>query len=529
MSVSIAHITHEFRNVELNAARSVTAPVNKKAKNILTPHDESLQLIRDHMYISDITITGKFYKDAFDKVTWDVILPNLQMYNLLFNDTKGDYHIFKITPFKSANENTINHDFFTICYPRPNEKTNKKVYYKIYLKLNSLTAQNFSLHTINKGTGRNIIQIFSVPTTAAAGARGARKSTNHKPKNGKAAAVGRGGAGGASGSGAGPSNPPTEVIDLVSDDSDEEEIAPLPTTLNTDIATVLKTPTTRDDFNNEKDKQTFDTTGMQIIEIFGTDLKDTNCSVCRENISFEDDGENGKPVKFPQVRNRNNALECGHVFHSRCISGALIQPVPPTQFHAGNPYCSLICPMCRHIFGIRFGNMPANGTMTVKLFQNGLLKDSPEVKLALSNLSNVTLVDNPIWNDAKLAIRDVATNQISFPNEPTFVITFEFPDGQYLVNQINTSYTGNSRTVYLPGSRTGADIVDKVQIAWFRRILFTIGYSQTNHVNHTVIWSGIHFKTSLIPHAHHGYPDPAHLWNIRQELQNAGVDCGIGI
>ena len=75
---------------------------------------------------------------------------------------------------------------------------------------------------------------------------------------------------------------------------------------------------------------------------------------------------------------------------------------------------------------------------------------------------------------------------------------------------------------------TGNPLPDQVlrllQVAWERKLTFTIGTSVTTGATDTVVWNEIHHKTeSSSNHSGHGYPDPNYLDNVLMELSLQGV------
>lgn len=61
-----------------------------------------------------------------------------------------------------------------------------------------------------------------------------------------------------------------------------------------------------------------------------------------------------------------------------------------------------------------------------------------------------------------------------------------------------------------------------LRIAWDRRLVFTIGTSLTTGRANSVVWAGIHHKTSTSA-GPYGYPDPTYLDRVRSELSQRGV------
>ena len=64
-----------------------------------------------------------------------------------------------------------------------------------------------------------------------------------------------------------------------------------------------------------------------------------------------------------------------------------------------------------------------------------------------------------------------------------------------------------------------------LKIAFDRKLTFTIGTSVTTGVQNTVIWNGIHHKSSLSGGAvNYGYPDPTYFNRVCEELASKGVN-----
>lgn len=64
-----------------------------------------------------------------------------------------------------------------------------------------------------------------------------------------------------------------------------------------------------------------------------------------------------------------------------------------------------------------------------------------------------------------------------------------------------------------------------LQVAWKRRLTFTIGTSVTTGSADTVVWNEIHHKTEAHGNSSgHGYPDNNYLDNALAELAAQGVE-----
>ena len=194
------------------------------------------------------------------------------------------------------------------------------------------------------------------------------------------------------------------------------------------------------------------------------------CSICQCEF-YEEEIEkyekNPKNIAFLSDIAFNVILldKCSdHFFHIECI-GNLI----------GNK-SSFKCPICLKIFGILEGDMP-----------NGTFK-------------------------AKVSNHEKCTGY----NCGTIVIHYNFPNGP--------GYTGTNRTSYLPNNQEGREILAMLKVAFDRKLTFTVGTSVTTGRKNTVVWNGIHHKTSLFggPTAF-GYPDPTYFNRVKQELAAKGV------
>ena len=80
-------------------------------------------------------------------------------------------------------------------------------------------------------------------------------------------------------------------------------------------------------------------------------------------------------------------------------------------------------------------------------------------------------------------------------------------------------FFGTQRIAYLPYNSEGRSVAILLMKAWDLRVLFTVGTSITTQIPNSIIWNGIHHKTSTSggPTAH-GYPDDNYLSRVRDEL-----------
>jgi deltex-like protein len=64
-----------------------------------------------------------------------------------------------------------------------------------------------------------------------------------------------------------------------------------------------------------------------------------------------------------------------------------------------------------------------------------------------------------------------------------------------------------------------------LDVAWKRRLIFTVGSSVTTGIKNTVVWNEIHHKTEPTGNTGgHGYPDPNYISNVLAELKAQGVE-----
>lgn len=75
-----------------------------------------------------------------------------------------------------------------------------------------------------------------------------------------------------------------------------------------------------------------------------------------------------------------------------------------------------------------------------------------------------------------------------------------------------------------PPRRPALQVLRLLITAWDRRLIFTIGTSNTTGESDTVVWNEIHHKTEFGSNlTGHGYPDASYLDNVLAELTAQGV------
>ncbi len=104
-------------------------------------------------------------------------------------------------------------------------------------------------------------------------------------------------------------------------------------------------------------------------------------------------------------------------------------------------------------------------------------------------------------------------------NKKSFEIYYHFDHGK--INNVN--YSGTSRTAYLPDNKEGKNILKMLIQSFMRRMTFIVGTSLTTGLQNTVVWAGIHHKTS--PYGGpFGYPDKTYFFRVQEELKVRNID-----
>lgn len=157
-----------------------------------------------------------------------------------------------------------------------------------------------------------------------------------------------------------------------------------------------------------------------------------DCAVCYCPVFDPAVGVNG-PDDVPTKLNK-----CGHSFHRGCINEALAK-------------CNTKCPVCSTIYGIITGNQP-EGTMTIAT------------------------------NGSKLPGFESANG--------TIVVEYKIPNGTQGPEHPNpgVQYSGATRTCYLPDNAEGRALLAKLETAWQRKLIFTVGTSTTSGRDNMTIW-----------------------------------------
>ena len=159
-----------------------------------------------------------------------------------------------------------------------------------------------------------------------------------------------------------------------------------------------------------------------------------------------------------------------HLYHKDCLLG---------QYNSQNGDF-LKCAVCEVTYGIRFGTQP-DGTME--------------------------------WHIENQPLP-------GFEGSKTIDFSYRFPNGTLPSGQ---SYTGTSRAAFLPATPRGITVFKMIVVAFRRRLCFTVGQSLTTGKKDTVVWAGVHHKTSPFG-GQFGYPDPTYLDRVTAELKVRNID-----
>ncbi|KAK3527375.1 hypothetical protein QTP86_021910 [Hemibagrus guttatus] len=213
-------------------------------------------------------------------------------------------------------------------------------------------------------------------------------------------------------------------------------------------------------------------------------IPDEDCMICMERLSCPsgyDSPEGGSQALQPSTVGKFN--KCGHTLHMLCMLA---------MYNNGNKDGSLQCPSCKTIYGEKTGTQPKG----------------------------------------KMEIYSIPQSLPGHPDCGTIQIIYNIPPGIQGPEHPNPGqpYTcrGFPRFCFLPDNDKGRKVLELLKVAWTRRLIFTVGTSNTTGEPDTVVWNEIHHKTEMMSNVSgHGYPDPNYLDNVLAELAAQGVteDC----
>ncbi|EHH66733.1 hypothetical protein EGM_03780 [Macaca fascicularis] len=206
---------------------------------------------------------------------------------------------------------------------------------------------------------------------------------------------------------------------------------------------------------------------------------DEDCTICMERLVTASGYEGVLRHKGVRPELVGRLGRCGHMYHLLCLVA---------MYSNGNKDGSLQCPTCKAIYGEKTGTQPP-GKMEFHLIPHSLP---------------------------------------GFPDTQTIRIVYDIPTGIQGPEHPNPgkkfTARGFPRHCYLPNNEKGRKVLRLLITAWERRLIFTIGTSNTTGESDTVVWNEIHHKTEFGSNlTGHGYPDASYLDNVLAELTAQGV------
>jgi deltex-like protein len=207
--------------------------------------------------------------------------------------------------------------------------------------------------------------------------------------------------------------------------------------------------------------------------VSGKDVEDEPCQICIDDL---------KQIGLGVIK----CTKCKKQFHKKCWKKAI----------KSDPKC----PNCRHNFTVN------------------IVPDS------LEHLTTFSQIQGPQPHGGTMGYSISNYVLSGYPNTKTIVISYVIPGGLQDQRHPNpgTRYNGDVRKVFLPFNEEGLRIYERFQRAFMFGHMFTVGSSLTRSIDNVIIWNGIHQKTSSVPGAPHGFPDPAYFHNVDMELKTKG-------
>ncbi|XP_053783666.1 E3 ubiquitin-protein ligase DTX1 isoform X5 [Desmodus rotundus] len=211
---------------------------------------------------------------------------------------------------------------------------------------------------------------------------------------------------------------------------------------------------------------------------------DEDCTICMERLVTASGYEGVLRHKGVRPELVGRLGRCGHMYHLLCLVAMYSNGNKPPLSQDG----SLQCPTCKAIYGEKTGTQPP-GKMEFHLIPHSLpgFADTQTIRI----------------------VYDIPTG-IQGPEHPN-------PGKKFTAR-------GFPRHCYLPNNEKGRKVLRLLITAWERRLIFTIGTSNTTGESDTVVWNEIHHKTEFGSNlTGHGYPDASYLDNVLAELTAQGV------
>jgi len=126
--------------------------------------------------------------------------------------------------------------------------------------------------------------------------------------------------------------------------------------------------------------------------------------------------------------------------------------------------------------------------------------------------------------DGQMTCRKMPHSLAGFEGYGCIEIMYSIPNGIQDERHPNPGerFYGTTRCAYLPDTPEGNKVLRLLQRAFKNRLVFNVGTSLTTGASNSVIWNGIHHKTSRYG-GPFGYPDPTFLNRVTEELASKGI------
>lgn len=176
------------------------------------------------------------------------------------------------------------------------------------------------------------------------------------------------------------------------------------------------------------------------------------------------------------------ALPCNHVLHLDCVNYVLKhQQATGAKLHVQ-------CVVCGCVYGEKHGNQPP-GSMEWCIIDRTLP--------GFSNCRTIQIIYN--------IQSGIQNNEHPNPGREYYAVGFP-------------------RIAYLPDNSTGRKALRLLNLAWQRRLVFTVSRSHTTGCEDVVAWNLPH-KTEIGSNTSgHGYPDQGYLHRLLRELEALGIN-----
>jgi len=112
-----------------------------------------------------------------------------------------------------------------------------------------------------------------------------------------------------------------------------------------------------------------------------------------------------------------------------------------------------------------------------------------------------------------------------YERHPTILLNYDFPDGEQLGvhRHPGAPFRGDQRVGFFPYCPQGAALLQMFVRCFLAGRMFTVSTSLTTGEENTLVWGGVHHKTSLDYAAPHGYPDESYFHRATHELRDRGI------